>query len=126
MIKNNLESVSDQRIHLIARDPAPQDPLPTEKIYVQTYNNLPINQPELCDVSWSPHNPYDIRITMNDLAGIKPVLHYDYINQMSYKHLKNDTLSIADSLVADPPILIDPRLILRKVCQRPGGYSFVK
>ena len=128
LIKNNLESVPDQLIHFSAREPNPQNPLPTKKIYVEQYNNLPINQPEVTDVSMSRQNPYHLQITMNDSSGIKPVPPFDgnYLNEIPYRHLKDDALAIAESLVADPQILIDPRMILFTLWQRPGGYSLVK
>jgi hypothetical protein len=37
-----------------------------------------------------------------------------------------DALAIADSLMADPPIVIDYRMIVYKMWQRPSNYAIEK
>jgi hypothetical protein len=122
VIKNNLHRTDTQAIQLSLRDEVPPR-VPPRRIHVDAYNHAPINQPEL-----SADQPNLDRIHLNDAPGCRESrpIDYSYLNDVPYKHLKRDALAISRGLVMDPPVLIDPRMIIYKIWQRPGHYAVDK
>ena len=126
VIKNNLQSTRPKQIFLTLINEPPQPQLPDQRADIW-YDGLPINQFEIDQIVNHPHH---VSITFNDYPGIRSGPDFislrGYLDTIPYQHIKEDTLALAESLVADPPILIDPRMILYKVWQRPGGHAGLK
>lgn len=124
--KNNLQSTAPRQIFLTLRNEPPQPLLPDQRNDIG-YDDVPVNQFEIQQVV---NHPNDVTITFTDYPGVRSGPNFipfpRYLDAIRYQHLREDTLAMAESLVADPAILIDPRMILYKVWQRPGGHSGLK
>jgi hypothetical protein len=133
IIKNNLESTPTKEISITLSDAKDEEIFVDQNAQVDLNEEF-VNQFDVKDIiDDQPNN--QVSIVFEDSPGIRspPLFASNYINEInneinnrikiSYQHLKEDTLAMAESLVADPPILIDPRMILYKVWQRPGGHA---
>jgi len=123
-IKNNLHPTEIRDIQLDTEElPASRTDTRVRRPKIVRYDHRPINQPELVEPQ-----PNDDRIHLRDSTGLSesPDIDYSYLNDIPYQHLRTDALAIADSLMADPPIVIDYRMIIHNIWQRPGNYAIEK
>lgn len=128
IIKNNLQSTPTRKKSITLSNAGEPQGFLDQKTQVDL-DEESVNQFEIVEVIDDQLNN-QVRIVFADSPGIRPPPSFtsNYINdiEISYQHVKEDALAIAESLVADPPILIDPRMIMYKVWQRPGGHAGLK
>jgi hypothetical protein len=120
-IKNNLHPTEIKMMTLgIEELPRFSTSALVKRAKITEYNHNPLNQPELLDPQ-----PNDGRLHLIDSIGLSKSadIDYTYLNRIPYEHLRTDALEIADTLMVDPPIVIDYRMVVSKKWQRSGYYS---